>query len=191
MNRIRKAYRARGCQQGRGIRFALSFQEEIFMRRTIFSTAVSLLMAFVWLDPTPAFAGQKSHSPAPKPTPAAKPTPPPKSTHFITRIENNSQLMSRLQPLLPSDMTLATAAQGFKAQGQFIAALHVSQNLKIPFAQLKAEMTGKDHDSLGQAIHALQPNTNAKAAVKTAEQEAKGDIKAAKPVKTDEDKNGR
>ena len=68
---------------------------------------------------------------------------------FITRVENNSQLMSRLQPLLPSDMTLASAAQGFKNEGQFIAAVHVSQNLKIPFAQLKAEMVRPDHDSLG------------------------------------------
>jgi hypothetical protein len=161
------------------------------MRRIIFSSAVSLFTAVVWLGPTLAVAGQKSHSHAPKPTPAGKPTPPPQSTHFITRIENNSQLMSRLRPLLPSDMTLASAAQGFKTEGQFIAALHVSQNLKIPFAQLKAEMTGTDHDSLGQAIHALQPNAKAKAAVKTAEQEAKADIKAAKPVKTDEDKDGR
>ena len=73
----------------------------------------------------------------------------------------------------------------------FIAALHVSQNLKIPFTQLKAEMTGNDHDSLGQAIHALQPGVNAKAAAKTAEREAKGDIRAAKPVKAAEDKDGR
>lgn len=161
------------------------------MRRVIFSTAVSLFTALVWLGPTPVFAGQKSHSRAPKPTPAAKATPAPKSTHFITRIQNNSQLTSRLQPLLPADMTLATAAQGFKTEGQFIAALHVSQNLKIPFDQLKAQMTGTNHNSLGQAIHALRPNANAKDAVKMADEEAKGDIKAAKPVKTDEDKDGR
>jgi hypothetical protein len=161
------------------------------MRRIIFSSAVLLFTAGVCLGPAAAFAGQTSHSRAPKPTPAAKPTsaakpaPAPKSTHFITRVENNSQLMSRLQPLLPPNMTLATAAQGFKTEGQFIAALHVSQNLKIPFAQLQAKMTGTDHDSLGQAIHALQPSANAKTAVKVAEQEAKGDIKAANAVKTD------
>ena len=167
------------------------------MRRIIFSAAVLLFTAGVWLGPTPAFADQKSHSrapkatPAAKPTSAAKPTPAPKSTQFITRVENNSQLMSRLQPLLPSDMSLATAAQGFRSEGQFIAALHVSQNLKIPFAQLKAQMTGTNHNSLGQAIHALRPNAKAKAAVKMADEEAKGDIKAAKPVKTDDDKDGR
>jgi hypothetical protein len=163
------------------------------MRRTIFCAAVSFITT-VWLGLTPAIADQKGHAPASKPTPAAKPTPPAKTTHFITRIENNSQLMSRLQPLLPSDMTLANAAQGFKTEGQFIAALHVSQNLKIPFARLKAQMTGTDHDSLGQAIHDLQPHANAKAAVKTAQEEAKADIKhvkAAKPVKSDKDNDER
>src|SRR5436309_8456392 len=125
----------------------LSLQEEIFMRRIIFTTAVSFFTAIVWFSPTPAFAGQKSHSHAPKPTVAAKPTSPPQTAHFVTHIENNPQLMSRLQPLLPSDMTLASAAQGFKTEGQFIAALHVAQNLKIPFAQLKGEITGQDHDS--------------------------------------------
>ena len=39
-------------------------------------------------------------------------------------------------------MTLDQASLGFKNQGQFIAALHVSQNLGIPFADLKTAMTG-------------------------------------------------
>ncbi len=39
-------------------------------------------------------------------------------------------------------MTLNQASKGFKNQGQFIAALHVSQNLGIPFADLKTAMTG-------------------------------------------------
>jgi len=39
-------------------------------------------------------------------------------------------------------MSLNQASKGFKNQGQFIAALHVSQNLGIPFADLKTAMTG-------------------------------------------------
>ena len=91
-------------------------------------------------------------------------------------IERNPQLSSRLQALLPPGMTLANAAAGFKNQGQFIAALHVSQNLGIPFADLKAKMTGSDHVSLGKAIQALRPDLSpdqAKTAAKTAETEAK------------------
>jgi len=75
-------------------------------------------------------------------------------------------------------MSLENAAQGFKNQGQFIAALHVSKNVGIPFDQLKTEMTGSNHRSLGQAIETLKPNANADMEAKTAENEAKEDVKA-------------
>jgi hypothetical protein len=38
-------------------------------------------------------------------------------------------------------------------------------------------MTGKDHDSLGQAIHQLRPTTDAASAAKHAESEAAEDSK--------------
>ena len=47
-----------------------------------------------------------------------------------------------MSTLLPKNMTLNEASMGFKNQGQFIAALHVSRNLGIPFADLKTAMTG-------------------------------------------------
>jgi hypothetical protein len=81
-------------------------------------------------------------------------------------------------------MTLASAATGFRNQGQFIAALHVSQNLHIPFAALKSDMIGPHHDSLGQAIHVLQPSAKATIAARRADQEAANDLKATKPAKT-------
>jgi len=147
---------------------------------------------------TPAFAGQHGHQGAPPAhapssgpkasTPKTSTTPttttsPTTTSPIATKIAANPQLAARLQALLPSGMTLATASTGFKNQGQFIAALHVSHNLNIPFAQLKAEMTGSDHDSLGQAIQDLRPGTNTKTATKTAEQEADQDVKVTKPVK--------
>jgi hypothetical protein len=73
-------------------------------------------------------------------------------------------------------MTVETAAAGFKNQGQFIAALHVSRNLGIPFVDLKAAMTGPAHDSLGQAIQSLRPTAPATVAVRTAERQARVDI---------------
>jgi len=147
---------------------------------------------------TPAFAGQHGHQGAPPAhanAPAAKTTPTSTTTTattktpttttspIATKIAANPQLATRLQALLPSGMTLATASTGFKNQGQFIAALHVSHNLNIPFAQLKAEMTGTDHDSLGQAIQDLRPSTNVKTATKTAEREADQDVKVTKPAR--------
>lgn len=115
-----------------------------------------------------------------KKAPSASPSAPRahESAPIAERIEAHPELATRLNPLLPSGMTLEQASQGFRNEGQFIAALHVSHNLDIPFAQLKAEMTGADHDSLGQAIHTLKPGANAKAETKKAEAEAKEDVKA-------------
>jgi hypothetical protein len=59
------------------------------------------------------------------------------------KIGNHACCRSALQPLLPAGFTVATASAGFRNQGEFIAALHVSRNLGIPFDQLKAELTEK------------------------------------------------
>jgi hypothetical protein len=105
------------------------------------------------------------------------------------KISSKPNLSSKLQTMLPKDMTLNQASQGFKNQGQFIAALHVSQNLKIPFAELKTAMTGIDPTlpagttqqpaptmSLGQAIQKLRPSADADGAVSTAEHQASTDL---------------
>jgi hypothetical protein len=94
------------------------------------------------------------------------------------KISSHPQLAAKVAALLPAGLTLNQASKGFKNQGQFLAALHASKDLNIPFAQLKAEMTGKDHDSLGVAIHELKPAVNAQTAAKTADQEADADVKA-------------
>jgi len=124
----------------------------------------------------------------PHTTTSAKPHPPkPAPTTVGQRIATHPELASRLKPLLPPGMTFETAASGFKNQGQFVAALHVSHNLNIPFAQLKAEMTGKDHDSLGRAIQELRPSADVKAEVRRAEREAKTDLKVVKHTDNDRD----
>src|ERR1051326_2457351 len=71
---------------------------------------------------------------------------------FTTKIEANPKLSAKLQAMLPSGESLSQAAAGFKNEGQFIAALHVSHNLNIPFDQLKAKLTGSNSISLGAAI---------------------------------------
>lgn len=93
-----------------------------------------------------------------------------------TRLASNTKLASKLQSLLPAGTDLQTAAAGFKNLGQFVAAVHVSHNLGIPFDQLKAKMTGTGAESLGKAIHELKPDANAKAEAKTAESEANQDM---------------
>ena len=67
-------------------------------------------------------------------------------------------LGARIEKMLPANMTLNTASAGFRNQGQFIAAVHASQNLGIPFADLKTKMLAGD--SLGSAIQALKPEAD-------------------------------
>jgi len=56
----------------------------------------------------------------------------------------DTHLTSLLQSkgLLPTGTDLKDACAGFKNLGQCVAAIHVSHNLKIPFACLSADMTG-------------------------------------------------
>jgi hypothetical protein len=74
-------------------------------------------------------------------------------------IAKSPQLEARLQAMLPSGMTMEQASEGFRNQGQFIAALEASKNNNIDFVKLKAEMTGDDALSLGQAVQKLKPET--------------------------------
>src|SRR5215471_3073233 len=104
---------------------------------------------------------------------------------FDDRVKNDPDFATRIQGLLPMGADLKAAESGFKNQGQFIAALHVSKNLNIPFDQLKAKMTGISTtpgaastvpESLGKAIHDLKPSlptSQANDEAKKAEQQAK------------------
>ena len=94
------------------------------------------------------------------------------------KLAKNPQLSAKLQALLPPGTDLQAAAAGFKNLGQFVAAVHVSKDLGIPFDQLKTAMTGNPPLSLGKAIQKLDPSANAKAAVKTAEKEAHQDFES-------------
>ena len=107
-----------------------------------------------------------------------------RSADFESRLASNSKLSSRLQSLLPPKTTLEKAASGFKSQGQFIAALHVSHNLNIAFDLLKTDMTTK-HDSLGGAIRNLRPDLDSKtvnSSVKLAERQAKADVQESNEI---------
>jgi hypothetical protein len=107
-------------------------------------------------------------------------------TKFNQRLQSDPAFKTRIQNLLPAGTDPVAAAAGFKNHGQFIAALHVSKNLGIPFDQLKAKMTGISTTStgqtttskpvsLGEAIHELRPTmttTQASEEVKKAEKQA-------------------
>lgn len=92
---------------------------------------------------------------------AAQPAPMPADTH--------------LAALVPAGMSTEEACTGFKNVKDCAASLHASQNLNIPFGDLKAKVTSGQ--GLGDAIHQLKPDVNARAEVKRAEGQAEGDVR--------------
>jgi hypothetical protein len=112
------------------------------------------------------------------------------------QLSQNKPLAQRIENL--TGMSSAQqACNGFKNLGQCVAAAHVSNNLKISFSCLKADMTGTAAPStsncgsttastsatsgkamsLGKAIQALDPNVNASAEAKKAQKQADQDLK--------------
>lgn len=107
----------------------------------------------------------------------------------------DSTLTTKLQSknLLPAGTDLKSACSGFRNLGQCVAAIHVSHNLNIPFACMKADMTGQvpaagsqclagsgsSKLSLGKSIQALAPNANSKEEATKGTKEADGDLKEA------------
>ena len=67
------------------------------------------------------------------------------------------------------------AAAGFRNLGQFVAAVNVSNNLGIPFADLKMKMVD-EHVSLGQSIQTLKPTASGTIEAQRAEYDAQGMI---------------
>jgi hypothetical protein len=106
-----------------------------------------------------------------------------------TVLQKNPQLAERLRPFLPADITPEQAAVGFDDINHFVAAVHVSHDLGIPFTDLRCTELGGKYCSpqtkaksrnLENAILSLKPGMNkdaAKTAAKTADHESKADLK--------------
>ncbi len=120
-----------------------------------------------------AQAGPKAATTRPTPTHTLPPNP------IATKIAAKPQLNGKVTALLPRGMTLEQASFGFKNQGQFIAALHVSRNLGIPFASLKSDMVDK-HLSLGQSIQDLKPTAHSTDEARRAQVAADHDLDGSK-----------
>jgi hypothetical protein len=86
------------------------------------------------------------------------------------KLSTRTRILGRVTNSLPPNTDLNAATAGFKNFGQFVAAVNVSNNLGIPFADLKTAMTGTTLSgtttgtptlSLGQAIQQLKSGVNA------------------------------
>lgn len=135
-----------------------------------FSLVLSTLAVTVALAAPAAAQGRGEGAQGSTAAHTPKVTPPPPAPISVP-----PSLAAKIEPLLPTGTSVATASTGFKNLGQFIAAVHVSKNLDIPFDTLKAKVTGTSAVSLGQAIKTLKPTADSSAEVKKAQQEAKAD----------------
>ena len=102
------------------------------------------------------------------------------NTNIAVHIQSNPKLNTHVQSMLPSGASVTDAAAGFKDQGQFLATLHASQNLNIPFDQLKTHVTGSGSVTLGAAIKQSRPDMDdhkANDEAKKAQKQAKDDGK--------------
>ena len=96
------------------------------------------------------------------------------------------KLTDKLKGLLPDGTDMATVCDGFRNLGQCVAAVHVSNNLKMEFTELKTKMVGTAATanapavapvSLGKAIQAINPKADAPTEVKKATKQANDDLK--------------
>lgn len=142
------------------------------MNRIVFSllTAAAASLAYAQTAPQPS---PQSMQPAPQaestPAPAADP-PSAADTHA------GAAANTRLAALVPAGVTPEDACRGFKDLSECSAALHVAQNLNIPFADLKDRVTSGQ--SLGTAIHALKPKADSRREAQRAEEQAREDLRS-------------
>lgn len=101
-------------------------------------------------------------------------------------LQHNTKLAQKLENLLGINGTLNGVsplqqlqgdANGFNNLGQFVAAVHVSHNLEIPFDQLRAKVVGPPAETLGKAIQFFKPEANSKAETRKARKQASNDVK--------------
>jgi hypothetical protein len=111
-----------------------------------------------------------------------------------SRSETEKKLTPKLQAqeLLPANATAADTCAPFTSLVECVASLHASRNLGLDFNCIRADVTGvhtnadlsrckgpigEKAQDLRNSIHILMPDADAKSAAKTAEQQAKDDLK--------------
>lgn len=144
------------------------------MKRFAFSLLTIIAVAL-----TPLSYGQSAPQSQTQPAPQAEPGPAP-STDPPAAAQmppaSPASANTRLAALVPTGLTPEDACRGFKDLGECSAALHVAQNLNIPFADLKDRMTSGQ--SLGTAIRALKPKADSRREVERAEEQARQDLRS-------------
>src|SRR3954467_2658154 len=146
------------------------------MQRSILAFAIawaSLAMA------APGSTGQ--HAAVPVRTTAVKRTAKPAPSPVQKEVQRNPVLADSLRVCLPMGADLNTAAGGFRRLELFVATVHASNNIDIPFSELKRRIVN-DGMTLGQAIQDMRPQSRYWQEARRAEDEAAAAIRTSEAV---------
>ena len=145
---------------------------------------VTRLVVVVILESVMALAQQNHGAPsstAPPASSAPQPEASPTSGMQLKSIDqvlrDDPKLSAKLQDMLPADVSPQQACAGFKTLEQCVTAIHLAQNLRLSFPDLKAKTTGKGSVGLQKAIEQMAANANAKDELKKAKKQAGDDMK--------------
>jgi len=146
------------------------------MQRSILAFAIA---AAILAMAVPVSTGQRAAA-AVRTTPVkrtAKPAPSP----VQKEVQRTLVLADRLRVRLPLGTDLNTAAGGFRRLELFVATVHASTNIDIPFSELKRRIVN-DGMTLGQAIQDLRPQSRYWQEARRAEDEAAAAIRTSEAV---------
>jgi hypothetical protein len=147
------------------------------MQRSLLAFAMA---AAILVMGTTVSTGQRTIGPtkaAPARRLAAKATP----TPVQKELQRNLVLADGLRGRLPRGTDLNAAATGFRRLELFVATVHASNNLDIPFSELKRRIVN-DGMTLGQALQDIRPKSRYWDEARRAEDDAAAAIRTSESV---------
>lgn len=140
------------------------------MRRLLLAFAV---LAALMLTSVPLFAQQS--------TKAAQSKPRVVQSAVQRDLQRNEILSDAVRVRLPEGTNLNVAAGGFRRLELFVATVNASNNLGIPFYELKRRIVN-DGMTLGQAIQDIRPTSRYWSEARRAEEDAAATIRTSESV---------
>jgi hypothetical protein len=147
------------------------------MQRSLLAFAIA---AAILLTTVPVIAGQRASGPT-KTSPARRPSVRVALSPAQQALYRNIVLTDTLRVRLPQGTDLHAAAGGFRRLELFVATVHASNNLDVPFFELKRRIVN-DGMTLGQAIQDIRPKSRYWTEARRAEDDAAAMIRTSEAV---------
>ena len=147
------------------------------MQRSLLAFAIA---AAILLTTVPVIAGQRA-SGATKANPARRPIVRVALSPAQQALYGNNVLADTLRVRLPQGTDMLAAAGGFRRLELFVATVHASNNLDIPFFELKRRIVN-DGMTLGQAIQDIRPKSRYWFEARRAEDDAAESIRMSEAI---------